>query len=37
MVRFPGASHAGSITGPLPARRAQNELLLEWLRRHMPV
>jgi dipeptidyl aminopeptidase/acylaminoacyl peptidase len=35
MVRFPGASHDGSAYGSLATRRAQNEALLEWMRRYL--
>ena len=33
MLRLPGVPHAGSVTGPVPIRRAQNEALLEWVKR----
>jgi dipeptidyl aminopeptidase/acylaminoacyl peptidase len=35
MVRFPGSSHAGSIVGPIPVRKAQNEALLDWMNRYV--
>ena len=35
MVRFPGASHDGSAYGDLATRRAQNEALLDWMRRYL--
>lgn len=35
MLRLPGSPHAGSIQGPLPIRRAQNEALLEWMDRYV--
>jgi dipeptidyl aminopeptidase/acylaminoacyl peptidase len=30
MVRLPGSAHTGSWDGPVPARMAQNEALVEW-------
>jgi dipeptidyl aminopeptidase/acylaminoacyl peptidase len=33
MLRLPGMTHVGAITGPLPIRRAQNEALVEWMDR----
>ena len=33
MLCFPGASHNGSIEGPVIVRKAQNEALLEWMNR----
>ncbi len=33
MLRLPGCSHMGSITGPTWARRAQNAALLDWMKR----
>ncbi len=33
MLRLPGSSHDGSITGTPATRRAQNEALLEWMDR----
>jgi dipeptidyl aminopeptidase/acylaminoacyl peptidase len=35
MVRFPGSSHNGAISGPPPVRRAQNRALLEWMTRFL--
>jgi dipeptidyl aminopeptidase/acylaminoacyl peptidase len=35
MLRLPGSSHIGSIGGPISARRAQNEALLEWMNRYV--
>lgn len=35
LVRIPGMDHMGDSTGPLSARRAQNEALLDWFRRHL--
>jgi dipeptidyl aminopeptidase/acylaminoacyl peptidase len=35
MLRLPGMFHAGSITGPIPVRRAQNEALLDWMKRYV--
>lgn len=31
MLRFPGCSHLGSITGPIFVREAQNKALLDWM------
>jgi dipeptidyl aminopeptidase/acylaminoacyl peptidase len=36
MLRLPGCSHVGSITGPIPARKAQNDALLGWIKRYIP-
>ena len=36
MLRLPGVPHAGAIFGPLPVRRAQNEALVDWMRRWIP-
>lgn len=33
MLRLPGMTHVGAITGPLPIRRAQNQALVEWMDR----
>jgi dipeptidyl aminopeptidase/acylaminoacyl peptidase len=33
LVRVPGMNHAGAVTGPLSARLAQNEALLNWFER----
>ena len=35
MVRFPGASHAASISGAVAIRLAQNECLLDWMNRYV--
>jgi dipeptidyl aminopeptidase/acylaminoacyl peptidase len=35
LFRIPGCSHSGDSTGPLSARRAQNEALLEWFERYL--
>ncbi|GCD96048.1 S9 family peptidase [Embleya hyalina] len=35
MLMLPDASHEGSISGPVPARRAQNEALVDWMVRHV--
>ena len=35
MLRLPGGSHAGAIGGKPAIRRAQNEALLEWMRRYV--
>jgi dipeptidyl aminopeptidase/acylaminoacyl peptidase len=35
MLRLPASSHAGSIRGAPPLRRAQNEALLEWMDRYI--
>jgi dipeptidyl aminopeptidase/acylaminoacyl peptidase len=35
MLRLPGCDHIGSWTGPVPARAAQNEALVEWFSRHL--
>ncbi len=37
MLRLPGVPHAGAIIGPPPIRRAQNEALVEWMQRWIPV
>ena len=37
MLRLPGVPHGGAILGPLPIRRAQNEALVEWMLRWVPV
>jgi dipeptidyl aminopeptidase/acylaminoacyl peptidase len=36
LVRIPDADHMGDSIGPIPARVAQNEALLEWFERHLP-
>ncbi len=35
MLRLPNVSHGGSSFGPLEARRAQNEALLDWMKRYL--
>jgi dipeptidyl aminopeptidase/acylaminoacyl peptidase len=35
MLRLPNSSHTGTIGGAVPARRAQNEALLDWMNRHV--
>jgi len=35
MVRLPNEFHVGSILGGLPARKAQNEALLDWMKRYL--
>lgn len=35
LVVVPGMTHMGDSIGPLPARLAQNEALLEWFERHL--
>ncbi|WP_406293175.1 S9 family peptidase [Embleya sp. NBC_00888] len=35
MLMLPDASHEGSTSGPVPARRAQNEALVDWMVRHV--
>jgi len=35
LVQVPGMNHLGDATGPLSARRGQNEALLEWFERHL--
>lgn len=35
MLRFPGSSHMGSVSGPLIVRRVQNEALLDWMNRYV--
>lgn len=35
MLRLPGSPHIGSMAGPLPIRRAQNEALLDWMKRYV--
>lgn len=37
MLRLPGSSHLGSIEGAPIIRRAQNEALLGWFKRHNPI
>lgn len=35
LVQIPGMNHMGDSTGPLSARRGQNEALLDWFERHL--
>jgi dipeptidyl aminopeptidase/acylaminoacyl peptidase len=35
MLRLPGTAHAGTSNGPVPARDAQSQALLDWFRTHM--
>jgi dipeptidyl aminopeptidase/acylaminoacyl peptidase len=35
LVRIAGMTHMGDSTGPLAARKAQNEALLDWFQRHL--
>jgi dipeptidyl aminopeptidase/acylaminoacyl peptidase len=35
MLRLPGSSHTGSITGAPVVRKAQNEALLDWMDRYL--
>ncbi len=35
MLRLPGSPHGGSHTGPVPARVAQNQALLDWFNRYL--
>lgn len=35
LVIIPGMNHMGDSTGPLSARRGQNEALLDWFRRYL--
>jgi dipeptidyl aminopeptidase/acylaminoacyl peptidase len=35
MLRLPNSPHTGSIMGPLPIRRAQNDALLDWMDRYV--
>jgi dipeptidyl aminopeptidase/acylaminoacyl peptidase len=35
MLRIPNSPHIGTIAGAIPARRAQNEALLDWMNRHV--
>lgn len=35
MLRLPGADHVGSYSGPVPARTAQDEALIDWFRRYL--
>jgi len=35
MLRLPNSPHGGSIAGPVPIRKAQNEALLDWMKRYV--
>ena len=35
MLRLPNSSHTGAILGQVPVRTAQNEALIEWMRRYV--
>jgi hypothetical protein len=35
MLRIPNSSHTGTIVAAIPARRAQNEALLDWMNRYV--
>jgi dipeptidyl aminopeptidase/acylaminoacyl peptidase len=35
MLRIPNSAHTGTIVGAVPARRAQNEALLDWMNRYV--
>ena len=35
MLRLPGSSHGGTHTGPVPARIAQDQALVEWFSRYL--
>ena len=35
MLRIPAESHVASITGPIRVQKAQNEALLDWMRRYV--
>jgi dipeptidyl aminopeptidase/acylaminoacyl peptidase len=35
MLRLPNSSHTGAIVGQVPVRTAQNEALLDWMRRYV--
>lgn len=37
MLRLPGAGHGGAIMGPPAIRRAQNDAMLEWFNKYIPV
>jgi dipeptidyl aminopeptidase/acylaminoacyl peptidase len=37
MLRLPNSAHVGSIAGPVASRRAQNEAMLDWFHRFIPV
>lgn len=35
LLMLPGSAHAGSISGPVGVRRAQNEALVDWMTRYV--
>jgi dipeptidyl aminopeptidase/acylaminoacyl peptidase len=35
MLRLPNSAHLGTWDGPVPARNAQNEALVDWFTRHL--
>ena len=35
MLRLPNSSHLGTWDGPIPARIAQNEAIVEWFDRYL--
>jgi dipeptidyl aminopeptidase/acylaminoacyl peptidase len=35
MLRLPNMPHVGSISGPIPVQKAQNEALLDWMDRYV--
>jgi dipeptidyl aminopeptidase/acylaminoacyl peptidase len=35
LLRLPDSSHGGTIYGPVPARLAQNDALIDWFRRYL--
>jgi len=35
MLRIPAVSHVASISGPIRVQKAQNEALLDWMKRHV--
>jgi dipeptidyl aminopeptidase/acylaminoacyl peptidase len=35
MLRLPGGSHLGSVTGPIALRKAQNEALVDWMDKYV--
>jgi dipeptidyl aminopeptidase/acylaminoacyl peptidase len=37
MLRLPNSAHAGAIIGPVASRRAQNNAMLDWFQRYIPV
>jgi hypothetical protein len=35
MLRLPNMPHVGSINGPIPVQKAQNDALLEWMDKYV--